>query len=453
MSTITARQYEEALRDWLGDRVVFRDGWETLTSNGGFDAHGVLHHWTAMSGIHVPAGSQERLLAVGRSDLPGPLCHMSPRRSGIVAVIAGPHANANHAGAGDPAVWARVLAGTFNGTPAPRVDTVDGNERLYGFEYQFHPADGHMPDEQVEAGILAAAALAEAHGWSPADAAGSNLDHYEWTARKTDRQLDGLADRTRKGVREALVAGRPGSHPNTPAPTPAGPAASATMKGGTWNLHQGRAVDTVVAEVVEFVTSEDLDFLAVQEASSYLGRKMRRALREHGYKIGRAWAPDRSARDSAIITRKTRRAGGARMHRLGGIGWERGKGRPGLHWPRTAQSLRVDWLRVLDVHQPPGPFGPAFPLRRKANEKGYQRVARIVTRWIKRGISWVGPGDWNREPSDPVVKAFIAATGAEVTGSGIDWIASHGVTVSNVRKHKFGTSDHRPVTFTVERAK
>lgn len=205
MSVITVRQYEEALRDWLGDRVVFRDGWQTRTSAGGFDAHGVLHHWTAMSGRTVRPEVQERLLAAGRPDLDGPLCHLSPRRSGIVAVIAGPRANANHAGNGDADVWRHILAGTFDGNPQPRSDSIDGNERLYGFEYQFHPDDGPMPDEQVEAGILAAAALAQAHGWTPEGAAGSNLDHYEWTRRKPDRNLPGLSDRTRNGIRAALL--------------------------------------------------------------------------------------------------------------------------------------------------------------------------------------------------------------------------------------------------------
>lgn len=204
MSVISDREYEEALRDWLGDRVHFRRGWRHRTSAGDFDAHGVVHHWTAMSGRSVSPGAQERLLANGRTGLPGPLAHLSPRRSGIVAVIAGPHANANHAGLGDADVYRAVLTGRFDGSPRPRRDSVDGNARLYGFEYQYHPDDGQMPDEQVEAGILAATALAQAHGWSPEGAAGSNLDHFEWTSRKWDREVQNLANRTRAGVLTAL---------------------------------------------------------------------------------------------------------------------------------------------------------------------------------------------------------------------------------------------------------
>lgn len=204
MSVISESAFEEALRDWLGPRVRFRRGWRHRTSAGGFNAHGVLHHWTAMSGRTVSASAQERLLANGRTGLPGPLCHLSPRRNGQVCVIAGPHANANHAGNGDPAVYRAVLAGRFDGSPRPNRDAVDGNAVLYGFEYQYHPDDGQMPDEQVEAGVLAAAALAEAHGWTPEGAAGSNLDHYEWTRRKIDRNRFDLANRTRHGVLHAL---------------------------------------------------------------------------------------------------------------------------------------------------------------------------------------------------------------------------------------------------------
>lgn len=204
MSTISVREYEEALRDWLGDRVAFRPGWETRTSAGGFDAHGMMHHWTAM-GRHISPASQERLLADGRAGLPGPLCHLSPRRSGIVAVIAGPRANANHAGNGDADVYRRILAGDFDGHPEANADSIDGNERFYGLEYQYHPDDGTFPEEMFEAGVLATAALCEAHGWAPDAAAGSQLDHYEWTARKWDREVQNLANRTREGVRLALA--------------------------------------------------------------------------------------------------------------------------------------------------------------------------------------------------------------------------------------------------------
>lgn len=207
MSLITFREYEEALRDWLGDRVEFFPDWRTADSAGGFDAHGFMHHWTAMRTTGpdaVPIDAQLMLLQRGRPGLDGPLSHLAPARNGKLWVTAGPTANANHAGAGDSAVYGEVLAGRFNGTTRPRRDTVDGNERLYGLEYMFHPDDGPMPDEQIEAGILGTAALAEAHGWEPVGAAGSNLDHHEWTTRKWDRDVYDLANRTRAGVLTAM---------------------------------------------------------------------------------------------------------------------------------------------------------------------------------------------------------------------------------------------------------
>lgn len=208
MSTITTREYETALRDWLGDRVKFEPGWRTRTSSGPFDAHGFVHHWDAIPRRYSLA-THRRVLRAGTQALPGPLCHLAPARNGDLWVIAGPHANANHAGNGDREVYARVLAGTFAGSPAPLKgrETVNGNDVLYGLEYMYHPDDGTMPDAQVETGILAAAALAQAHGWKPDAAAGSCLDHYEWASRKWDREKDNLANRTREGVREALQRG------------------------------------------------------------------------------------------------------------------------------------------------------------------------------------------------------------------------------------------------------
>lgn len=214
MSLITEQEYADTLRDWLGgDRVEFFPDWRTANSAGGFNARGVMHHWTAM-GRGVPVDAQLMLLQDGRPGLDGPLCHLSPARNGKLWVVAGPRANANHAGKGSYGVYRKILRGRFDGNTKPRVDSIDGNSRLYGFEYMFHPDDGVMPDEQVEAGNLASAALAQAHGWAPDEAAGSNLDHYEWTRRKWDREVQNLANRTRAGVRTALRD--PNAHRATP---------------------------------------------------------------------------------------------------------------------------------------------------------------------------------------------------------------------------------------------
>lgn len=201
MSTISPRQFREALKDYLGDRVKIHPDWPHATTNGGFDAHGIAHHWTAMGKEWHPR-DQVEVLRHGYSGLPGPLCHCAPARNGDLYVIG--WGNCNHAGMGDINVYRELLAGRFNGTPRANDESVDGNRVLYGLEYMYHPSDGPMPDEQYETGVLAAAAISDAHGWSPAGAAGSNLDHFEWANRKIDRDRDNLANRTRRDVRRAM---------------------------------------------------------------------------------------------------------------------------------------------------------------------------------------------------------------------------------------------------------
>ena len=220
-----------------------------------------------------------------------------------------------------------------------------------------------------------------------------------------------------------------------------------TLKGGRWNLRQGRNVKDAVDEVVELLTSEDLDFLLVCEAADYMPA-LGAPLRAAGYR--RIWYRlDGSARDSAVIVRKRIPRRGRRLHRLNTRGWERKPGRKGLHWPRSAPSVRIAWLRVMPAHLAPGPFGPRFPLRKAANVEGFATLTRILRRWNKNRTPWLVGVDPNRPASDPVARAFLTATGATATGRGIDWSASRGVKVTGDHEVEFGTSDHNPWLFTV----
>ncbi len=216
---------------------------------------------------------------------------------------------------------------------------------------------------------------------------------------------------------------------------------------GMWNLRVGRDPAVVVSEVRQFLDDRDLDVLLVSEAYQYVGA-LRKALKGK-YRVGTFWARGKSARDSAVISRVGLRTGRRYLHRLERKGWERRPGRKGLHWARSAVSRNVAGIRFIARHDPPGPFGPRFPLRKLANETSFRTMTRLGRRLNKAGRPWVDGPDKNRLKSDPVSQEFLDATGATAYGSGIDWAAASGVKVSDMRTHDFGTSDHRPKTFTV----
>lgn len=95
-----------------GLTVVEIDGWRQRgrpASTGGFAPVGVLHHHTggpSNGGRPYAAG----ILTNGRSDLPGPLCHLSTDQAGTVYVVAA--GRANHAG--DAKAAGTVAAGDGN---------------------------------------------------------------------------------------------------------------------------------------------------------------------------------------------------------------------------------------------------------------------------------------------------------------------------------------------------
>lgn len=103
---------------WLADvlkagglKVAEAPGWKTRGKDGVEVVNGkrrdntmrprvVIAHHTATN-IKTSNSIVEKLLIGGRSDLPGPLCHLGLRRDGVYVVIAS--GKANHAGAGS---WA-----------------------------------------------------------------------------------------------------------------------------------------------------------------------------------------------------------------------------------------------------------------------------------------------------------------------------------------------------------
>jgi len=127
-----------------GLKVVVVPGWKTRgrpASTGGFGPVGVLCHHTATT-IKTLVAAVIRLLIIGRSDLPGPLCQLALGRDGTVYVIAA--GRANHAGTAKAS--GTVAAG-------------DGNELYIGIEAFNDGVGEKWPVVQYQAYVLLAAVL------------------------------------------------------------------------------------------------------------------------------------------------------------------------------------------------------------------------------------------------------------------------------------------------------
>jgi hypothetical protein len=163
------------------------------------DMHGILNHHTGpFSTVHGMVG----LLWNGRSDLPGPLCHVSTAPNGRLFLI-GWGGRTNHAGLGGRNVM--LALNDESDPPPPDADAVDGNAILYGNEVM-HPGDASpYPAAQIEAAVRFNAAVCEHHGWT----ANSALMHREWTKRKTDMSFrnPNPGKHFREEVARALDAG------------------------------------------------------------------------------------------------------------------------------------------------------------------------------------------------------------------------------------------------------
>lgn len=137
---------------WLANRlrnaglsVVEHDGWKTRgrpASIGSFNPSGVLlHHTAARSSSSNPVPSLSTVIR-GRSDLPGPLCHVLIGYNGGCHIIAA--GRANHAGE------ARASG------PMP---AGDGNTLYVGIEIDYHPDYQMMTRAQRNSAVVASAAI------------------------------------------------------------------------------------------------------------------------------------------------------------------------------------------------------------------------------------------------------------------------------------------------------
>lgn len=140
--------------------------------------NGVVIHHTVTEGTQ----NSVDICYDGYSSLPGPLCHGVIDKKGVVYLISA--GRSNHAGSGDPDVWAAARDESYGDyPPAPNENTMDGNDVFYGFEcVNLGDGEDPWPDVQVEAMVKASAAICRHYGWS----AKSVIGHKEWQLGKID---------------------------------------------------------------------------------------------------------------------------------------------------------------------------------------------------------------------------------------------------------------------------
>ena len=171
---------------WIADKlrqygltVVEQPGWQTRGSTS-FNPRGLVNHHTASRrGADTPS---LRVVINGRSDLPGPLCHVLLARSGTCHVIAA--GRANHAGRG----WWKGLT---------------GNSSVLGIEAENDGIGEPWPTAQLNAFILASAALLDGIGADTEMLCG----HKEWAPGRKIDPTGIEMDQFRRQVDDARTTG------------------------------------------------------------------------------------------------------------------------------------------------------------------------------------------------------------------------------------------------------
>lgn len=221
---LTLAQITAAYTKWHVPFKVYSGAGTRGRPGGITDATGIVEHHTG--GGSASASYLYFLFVTGRPSegIPGPLCNEATDSGGTVHI--GAVGRANHAGKDSGTVLAAVESESYSGYTSelkPGPDTTNGNPRLYGNEWIY---SGTRPPTmaQYRAGVLAAAARCDAHGWSALSA----VAHREVTRRKNDPYGVSMA-KFRRDVRAVLAAGPNATKTyvatgvlSTTTPTPAG---------------------------------------------------------------------------------------------------------------------------------------------------------------------------------------------------------------------------------------
>lgn len=211
MSTpMTANQLQRQFEKW-GVKAKYLPNWDSPT-RGRDDETGL--HFGPVEGCtthHTGSDADDlinrKLIAEGRSDLPGPLAHFGMNDDGICDVHT--IGRANHAGGGDGRVLAAMKTGSYGKYPIKTQKhqgsdgAADGNDVFYGMECYYSGAH-EMTEAAYESMILVWAAICDFYGWT----AKRVIGHKEWSDWKPDPGSEDMYQ-IRLDVDEALRLGPP----------------------------------------------------------------------------------------------------------------------------------------------------------------------------------------------------------------------------------------------------
>lgn len=161
--------------------VTWRDHDRNPVNSAWGPLHGVMVHHTGSNTSGNGQSYNQNVLWSGYAGLPGPLCHFGVAPDGTAWLNS--NGRANHAGGGDPAVLAKVIAETYDVLRPTKgnANGVDGNRHFYGIEVMYS-GGGPMTAAQWETTTIICAALATRHSWTSR----SVIGHREWSRDKWD---------------------------------------------------------------------------------------------------------------------------------------------------------------------------------------------------------------------------------------------------------------------------
>lgn len=172
------------LKSELGGKLRPVSGWQGHNRNprGAWGPiNGVMVHHTGGTTSGNGESYNRNVLWSGYAGLPGPLCHFGVAPDGTVWLNS--NGRANHAGGGDPAVLAKVVAESYSSLKPTRGNSngVDGNRHFYGIEVMYSGSTA-MSAAQRDSTIKICAAIEREYGWSSK----STIGHGEWSSDKWD---------------------------------------------------------------------------------------------------------------------------------------------------------------------------------------------------------------------------------------------------------------------------
>lgn len=227
------------------------------------------------------------------------------------------------------------------------------------------------------------------------------------------------------------------------------------LRGATYNCKIGRDPQKVARWVGAFAHHHKLDFIQLQEISTY-----DQALRKiPGYHLI-TFPGSKDHGETGILVRDgLASTKGASLQAT--EGWTNVRG--GKAQPRAATTVRIaGWLKLVSLHAPPGidwknghAVGPEQRVKAYGSlmKKVLGAADRLEKNHPERGL--LIAGDWNEGAAtggkwSPSWLAAQADLKKHANGR-IDWAMSRGLKFSDMKVGPSGGSDHRIVMYTVER--